>query len=368
MFSCAWVCLFRIYINMTTLFSVVPIKSIVRLIHLMLCESKIVVTGYDVNLVSIVACSLPKLISPLSWECVHIPLKPFSLTASDLIDCPTPFIVGVVKAPPSPLVNHYSFSRLLGGSSGGGGKSAVSCMVGELNDIPDDVSVLDLDQQHQGGGGEVEECFNMLTEAKDFHDTLKLSSSSMLSIQLCNDILQALKSNTNCWSESDHDEEVGGGGGDENDDDDDDDDDEDFMEDFCHNKEFKQHQCNEMNEICMRCFGPLVAREEFKPFLSSSSTSSSSVTTSNPTNFQRFALASEIARVYAYGLSSDEIEKISDVRDILNKFINSLCEDVGPNYSSYGEVHPQQGNCQLPFLSFISHSLNQSYVHISTKA
>mmetsp|Transcript_46912 Transcript_46912/g.92847 ORF Transcript_46912/g.92847 Transcript_46912/m.92847 type:complete len:486 (+) Transcript_46912:209-1666(+) len=80
------------------LFSVVPLQVVARVVHLLLCEGKVVVEASDAGVVSAVATALPFLVEPLAWECVHIPIKPSSLPAVDLLQCPNPFIVGVVSS------------------------------------------------------------------------------------------------------------------------------------------------------------------------------------------------------------------------------------------------------------------------------
>lgn len=300
-------------------------KSIVRLIPLMLCESKIVVRGSDVNLVSIVTAALPRL-SPLTWECVHIPLKPLSLTTSDLIDCPTPFIVGVV---PTSLPSSSSDTTTV--TQGNSVQSllhryhpltelGVDSDTKSNSNFPCDVSLLDLDCDH----------LNMLTEALDYKDTLNCEAC-MLSNQLCNDILTALKGKATSNNDDDEEEE-------------DDDEEDGFMDGFYHSKQFLEQQSSEVNESCKRSFGPLIPRTVFKSHKDKlQQVDNTSKILMKKSNDVMSRLNSEIANQYSYGLNGEEMEVICDVRDVLNKFIASLCEDVGSNWNNYGEVHPQQG-------------------------
>ncbi len=82
-------------------------------------------------------------IMQLTWDCVHIPVKPWSLAAVDLLCCPSPFIVGIVteQAPSPPL--------RLKDSTGDREKRCFSlakefCGMPE-SAIPTDVSILDLE-------------------------------------------------------------------------------------------------------------------------------------------------------------------------------------------------------------------------------
>lgn len=303
--------------------SVVPVKVIVRLIHLMLCESKIVVRGSDVNLVSIITAALPRLLSPLSWECVHIPLKPSSLTSNDLIDCPTPFIVGIVsqhrKSTTDDSIEYSSSS-----ASFMNRYHPIDLQAEAVDHFPSDVSLLDLDFNSTSTSSDVD----MLCEALDYKDMFFTSSnnSSILSNTLCNDLLTTLKGNIS--HDDDHEDDDDDDGTDE-----DDEEEEDEFDGFCHNKQFLEHQNNELNEKCKQSYGPLIKRESL-----------SSSPSKHDVNNSRYELNVKIANEYAYGLKEEEMEIISDIRDVLNKFISSLCDDVGSNWSKYGEIHPQQGD------------------------
>lgn len=77
--------------------SVVPSTVLVRVLHVLLCEGKVAVKCPDVGLLGAIAAALPYLLQhPLKWVGAHIPVKPQGIPAEELLQCPNPFVIGVL--------------------------------------------------------------------------------------------------------------------------------------------------------------------------------------------------------------------------------------------------------------------------------
>ena len=293
----------------------VPSSVVVKLLHLMLCERKVAVVGRDIGLLSVVSGALPSLLEPLTWECVHIPIKPRSLATVDLLSCPNPFIVGINAAP-----SHYQHHQQGGGAGGrqrsgkgpgssrkkkqqqqqqqrpyfsGGSSSSSSSSASAASSssfslerefrglpacaIPTDVSILDLDAV--GGDGPT------LTEARD------------------------------------NDSSSGGGGGSSG-----------GSSTPCPEWLVKQLEAATKKHLAI---GSSRGRR------SATKNSSGKGNGGNGNG----GCGAECARIYSHGLTPKELSTVGAVRQTLRRYVGSLCEDVGePNgWRKYGEFNKDRG-------------------------
>jgi len=74
----------------------VPSTALVHVLHVLLCEGKVAVECPDLGLLGAVTAALPYLLHPLKWVGVHIPVKPQGIPAEELLQCPNPFVIGVL--------------------------------------------------------------------------------------------------------------------------------------------------------------------------------------------------------------------------------------------------------------------------------
>jgi hypothetical protein len=77
---------------------VVPSTVLVRVLHVLLCEGKLAIECPDLGLLAAAAAALPCLLAPLRWAGAHIPVKPLGIPTEELLQCPNPFVIGVLTA------------------------------------------------------------------------------------------------------------------------------------------------------------------------------------------------------------------------------------------------------------------------------
>jgi hypothetical protein len=75
---------------------VVPSTVLVRVLQVLLCEGKLAIECPDLGLLAAAAAALPCLLAPLRWAGAHIPVKPLGIPTEELLQCPNPFVIGVL--------------------------------------------------------------------------------------------------------------------------------------------------------------------------------------------------------------------------------------------------------------------------------
>ena len=105
-------CLRPLDFHLVALFTTLRPLAIVRILKALLIERKVLFVGQSSSLLTSIAEGFRALMSPLSWCHVYAPVVPESMQAN--LDCPTPYIMGVLSTPRRPVV----------GQDGGSGRGA----------------------------------------------------------------------------------------------------------------------------------------------------------------------------------------------------------------------------------------------------
>jgi hypothetical protein len=82
----------------------------------LLCEKKVIMVSKHLSLLTMMGSVLLRLLRPLSWSHVYLPLAPLRI-ARDLLQCPTPFLLGIPasylqEADPFPIPGDAAFVHL----------------------------------------------------------------------------------------------------------------------------------------------------------------------------------------------------------------------------------------------------------------